>query len=82
MKRIAQVPAAVVVLAGVAAESAHAFGQTEEAAPIFGVEIPAGYRDLQSGSAKAFKLRSLAQIFHPGVAHDGDNGRAGFETFG
>jgi hypothetical protein len=46
MKRIIYVPVAVVVLAGVAAYTAHAFGQTEEAAPIFGVEIPP---DIASG---------------------------------
>ncbi len=45
MKRIVYMPVAVVALAGVAAFTAHAFGQTEVAAPIFGLEIPAGYRE-------------------------------------
>src|SRR6185295_231362 len=28
------------------------------------------------------QLLSLAEIFHPGVAHDGNDGVAGFELFG
>src|SRR6195256_6383823 len=46
MRRIVFVLVAVVALAGVVAYMAPASGQAdEEAAPIFGVKIPAGYRD-------------------------------------
>ena len=46
MKRIAFLLFAVVALAGVVAHMAHASGHAEgEAAPIFGIKIPAGYRD-------------------------------------
>jgi Cytochrome P460 len=46
MKRIAFLLVAVATLAGVVAYMAHASGQSDgEAAPIYGVKIPAGYRD-------------------------------------
>lgn len=45
MKWIVYLPGAVVALAGLAAYAAHAFNQTETAAPIFGGKIPAGYRE-------------------------------------
>ena len=46
MRRIAFVLVAVAALAGVVADMAPAPGQTDgEAAPIFGIKIPAGYRD-------------------------------------
>ena len=46
MRRIVFVLVAVVALAGVVAYMAPASGQADgEAAPIFGVKIPAGYRD-------------------------------------
>ena len=46
MKRIAFLLLAVATLAGVVAYMAHASGHADgEAAPIYGVKIPAGYRD-------------------------------------
>ena len=46
MRRIVFVLVAVVALAGVAAYLAPASGQADgEAAPVFGIKIPAGYRD-------------------------------------
>src|SRR5436190_17652027 len=46
MRRIAFVSVAVVVLAGLVAYLPPAIGQADgEAAPIFGIKIPAGYRD-------------------------------------
>ena len=46
MRRIVFVLVAVVALAGVVAYMAPASGQADgEAAPIYGVTIPAGYRD-------------------------------------
>jgi hypothetical protein len=46
MRRIAFVLVAVVALAGAVVYVARSFGQTDDdAAPIFGVKIPSGYRD-------------------------------------
>ena len=46
MKRIAFVPVAVMALAGAVAYMAPASGEADgEAAPIFGVKMPPGYRD-------------------------------------
>src|SRR5271169_4948550 len=45
MRRIVFVMVAVVALAGVVASMAPASGQAEEAAPIYGITIPNGYRD-------------------------------------
>ncbi|MFZ0797820.1 MAG: cytochrome P460 family protein, partial [Terriglobales bacterium] len=46
MKRIAFLLVAVAAVAGVVASSASASGNAdEEAAPIFGIKIPPGYRD-------------------------------------
>ncbi|MGA6985660.1 MAG: cytochrome P460 family protein [Terriglobales bacterium] len=46
MKRIAFLLLAIATLAGIAAYAAHASGQSDgEAAPIFGITIPPGYRD-------------------------------------
>ena len=46
MKRIAFLLVAVAAVAGVAAFTAHASGHADgEAAPIFGIKIPPGYRD-------------------------------------
>jgi hypothetical protein len=48
MKRIALLLVAVVTVAGIVAHMAHAFGQSDEdSSPIYGVKIPAGYRDWQ-----------------------------------
>jgi hypothetical protein len=38
-------------------------------------------RLLSSISSDAFAA-SFAEIFHPGIAHDGDNGRASSQLFG
>jgi len=46
MKRIAFILIAVATVAGIVAFTAHALGQADgEAAPIFGVKLPPGYRD-------------------------------------
>ncbi len=46
MKRFAYPLFAVVALTGVLGYRAHAYGHSdEEAAPIFGITIPPGYRD-------------------------------------
>jgi len=46
MKRIGYLLLAVAILAGIVAYMAHASGQADgEASPIYGVTIPAGYRD-------------------------------------
>ena len=48
MKRIGLLLLAVVTAAGIVAHMAHASGQYEgDSSPIYGVKIPAGYRDWQ-----------------------------------
>jgi hypothetical protein len=36
----------------------------------------------QPRSTEGFKLLSFAEVFHPGIAHDGDNGRVRSQLFG
>ena len=65
MRPIVFVLIAVVVLAGVVAYKAPAFGQADgEAVPIFGLKIPAGYRDwrLISVAHEAGNLNDLRAI--------------------
>jgi hypothetical protein len=70
MKRIAYVPISVVLLAAVAAFTVRAFGQAKEAAPIFGIELPAGYREwsLISVAHEEGKLNDLRAILGNDVA--------------
>ena len=73
MRRIVFVPVAVVALAGVAACIVPATGQSGgEAAPIFGVEIPPGYRDwrLISVAHEEGNLNDLRAILGNGIAID------------
>src|SRR5271170_5506762 len=66
MKRISFLPLAVATLAGIVAYMAHASGQSDgDSSPIYGVKIPAGYRD--------WKLISVNQIL---LAGKGDQLRA------
>ena len=59
MKRIALVLMVVVLVAGGVAYMAHASAQSDgEASPIYGVKIPAGYRD--------WKLIAVDQLLVPG----------------
>ena len=59
MKRIAFLLLAVATLAGIVTFMAHASGQSDEdSSPIYGVKIPAGYRD--------WKLIAVAQLLVPG----------------
>jgi len=61
MKRIALLLVAVAAMAGVVASTFPASGQADqEAAPIYGVKIPAGYRD--------WKLIAVDQLLVPGKA--------------
>ena len=61
MKRIAFLLLAVATVAGVVAFSAPVSGQAgEEASPVYGVKIPAGYRD--------WKLIAVDQLLVPGKA--------------
>ncbi len=61
MKRIAFLLLAVVTLGGIAAYIAHASGQSDgDSSPIYGVKIPAGYRD--------WKVIAVAQLLVPGKA--------------
>ena len=71
MRRIVFVLVAVGVLAGVAASMVPASGQADgEAAPIFGVKIPPGYRDwrLISVAHEEGKLNDLRAILGNDVA--------------
>ena len=71
MKRIALLLVAVVALAGVVAYMAPASGQADgEAAPIFGVKIPPGYRDwrLISVAHEEGNLNDLRAILGNDVA--------------
>jgi hypothetical protein len=71
MRRIVFVLVAVVALAGVVASMAPASGQADgEAAPIFGVKIPSGYRDwrLISVAHEAGDLNDLRAILGNDVA--------------
>ena len=61
MKRIAFLLLAVVTLGGIAAYIAQASGQSDgDSSPIYGVKIPAGYRD--------WKVIAVAQLLVPGKA--------------
>jgi hypothetical protein len=68
MKRIVGVPVAIIALAGVAAYTGHALGQTKAAAP--GIEIPAGYRawKLISVAHEEGKLNDLRAILGNDIA--------------
>ena len=71
MRRIVFVLVAVVALAGVVAYMAPASGQAdEEAAPIFGIKIPPGYRDwrLVSVAHEAGNLNDFRAILGNDVA--------------
>jgi hypothetical protein len=71
MRRIVFALVALAALAGVVAYSAHAAGQTdEEAAPIFGVKIPPGYREWRviSVAHEEGKLNDLRAILGNDVA--------------
>jgi hypothetical protein len=71
MKRIVFLLLAVATLAGVVAYMAHASGQSDgEAAPIYGVKIPVGYRDwrLISVAHEAGNLNDLRAILGNDVA--------------
>jgi len=73
MKRFACTFAAIVALVGVAAYLAPAAGETEgEAAPIFGIKLPDGYRDwrLISVAHEEAKLNDLRAILGNDVAID------------
>jgi len=71
MKRIGFLLLAVATLAGIGAYMAHASGQADgEAAPIFGVKIPPGYRDwkLISVAHEEGNLNDLRAILGNDVA--------------
>jgi Cytochrome P460 len=61
MKRMGFLVLAVATLAGVAGHMAGAWGQSEgDSSPIYGVKIPAGFRD--------WKMIAVAQLLVPGKA--------------
>jgi Cytochrome P460 len=71
MKRIAFLLIALATVAGIVAFTAHASGQTNgEAAPIFGIKIPPGYRDwrLISVAHEAGNLNDFRAILGNDIA--------------
>jgi hypothetical protein len=71
MKRIAFLLVAVAIAAGIAALKASAVGQADgEAAPIFGVKIPPGYRDWRviSVAHEAGNLNDLRAVLGNDIA--------------
>jgi hypothetical protein len=71
MKRFAFILIAVATVAGIVAFTAYASGHTdEEAAPIFGVKIPPGYRDwrLISVAHEAGNLNDFRAILGNDIA--------------
>jgi Cytochrome P460 len=71
MKRIGFLLLAVATLAGVVAYMAHASGQSdEEAAPIYGVKIPAGYRDWQLIAVKQLLFAGKGEQLRAQLGND------------
>jgi hypothetical protein len=62
MKRIALLLFAIATLAGIVAFTARASGHADEAAsPIYGVTIPAGYRDWQLIAVKQLHFAGMGE---------------------
>jgi hypothetical protein len=71
MKRIGLLLVAVLSMAGIAAHFAHAFGQPDEdSSPIYGVKIPAGYRDWQLISVNQLHFAGKGEQLRAQVGND------------
>jgi hypothetical protein len=70
MKRIAYLLIAIAAVAGAVASVELAYGNTDDAAPIFGIKIPVGYRDwrLISVAHEAGKLNDIRAILGNDIA--------------
>jgi hypothetical protein len=71
MKRIGFLLLAVVAVAGSVAHKAHASGQSDgDASPIYGVKIPAGYRDWQLIAVKQLHFAGKGEQLRAQVGND------------
>ena len=75
MKRIGFMLLAVVTVAGIVAHMAHASGQSDadsspDSSPIYGVKIPAGYRDWQLIAVKQLHFAGKGEQLRAQVGND------------
>jgi hypothetical protein len=71
MKRIGFLLLAVVTVAGIVAHMAHASGQIDEdSSPIYGVKIPAGYRDWQLIAVKQLLFAGKGEQLRAQLGND------------
>src|SRR5271169_4909202 len=71
MKRIGFLLLAVVTVAGIVAHMAHASGQSEgDSSPIYGVKIPAGYRDWKTIAVDQLLLAGKSDQFRAQLGND------------
>jgi hypothetical protein len=71
MKRIGLLLLAVVSVAGIVAHRAHASGQSDgDSSPIYGVKIPAGYRDWQLIAVKQLHFASKGEQLRAQLGND------------
>jgi hypothetical protein len=71
MKRIGFLLLAVVSVAGIIVHMAHASGQSDgDSSPIYGVKIPAGYRDWQLIAVKQLHFAGMGEQLRAQVGND------------
>jgi hypothetical protein len=71
MKRVGFLLLAVVTVAGIVAHLAHASGQTDrDSSPIYGVQIPAGYRDWQLIAVKQLLFAGKGEQLRAQLGND------------
>jgi hypothetical protein len=71
MKRTGFLLLAVVTVAGIVAHMAHASGQSEgDSSPIYGVKIPAGYRDWQLIAVKQLHFAGKGEQLRAQLGND------------
>ena len=71
MKRIGFLLLAVVTVAGIVAHMAHASGQSDgDSSPIYGVKIPAGYRDWQLIAVKQLLFAGKGEQLRAQLGND------------
>ena len=71
MKRIGFLLLAVVSVAGIIVHMAHASGQPDgDSSPIYGVKIPAGYRDWQLIAVKQLHFAGMGEQLRAQLGND------------
>ena len=71
MKRVGFLLLAVVTVAGIVAHMAHASGQSDgDSSPIYGVKIPAGYRDWQLIAVKQLLFAGKGEQLRAQLGND------------